>query len=126
MQKPQLVAVKWGCNSTPTPVDPEKEIRMGMLDRDWYKEKHQQDAKRKPLKIEPVHVTSKAKKEPAKIGWAMAIGFLCIALAGGYAVWITKNPPSQPPKMQAEKRLNDCIKPGNLIDDDVRKCMKGL
>ncbi|XJV38535.1 hypothetical protein AB3464_01435 [Pseudomonas asplenii] len=25
-----------------------------------------------------------------------------------------------------EKSLKDCIKPGNVIDDDVRKCMKGL
>lgn len=25
-----------------------------------------------------------------------------------------------------EKTLKDCIKPGNVIDDDVRKCMKGL
>ncbi|KPA87553.1 hypothetical protein PF66_05936 [Pseudomonas asplenii] len=24
------------------------------------------------------------------------------------------------------KALKDCIKPGNVIDDDVRKCMKGL
>lgn len=28
MQKPQLVAVKWGCNSTPTPVDPKIEKAM--------------------------------------------------------------------------------------------------
>lgn len=27
----------------------------------------------------------------------------------------------------ADKRtLQDCIKPGNLIDDDVRKCIKGF
>lgn len=25
-----------------------------------------------------------------------------------------------------EKPLKDCIKPGNVIDDDVRKCMKGI
>ncbi|SDT19326.1 hypothetical protein SAMN05216598_4356 [Pseudomonas asplenii] len=25
-----------------------------------------------------------------------------------------------------EKSLKDCIKPGNVINDDVRKCMKGL
>lgn len=24
-----------------------------------------------------------------------------------------------------QRTLQDCIKPGNLIDDDVRKCMKG-
>ena len=29
-------------------------------------------------------------------------------------------------EMQDEKQLKDCIKPGNVIDDDVRKCMKGL
>ncbi|WP_416424307.1 hypothetical protein RAM80_00670 [Pseudomonas sp. App30] len=28
---------------------------------------------------------------------------------------------------QPDRRtLQDCIKPGNLIDDDVRNCMKGL
>ncbi|MGV8860135.1 MAG: hypothetical protein ACOH2O_04870 [Pseudomonas sp.] len=29
-------------------------------------------------------------------------------------------------EMQDEKPLKDCMKPGNVIDDDVRKCMKGL
>jgi len=29
-------------------------------------------------------------------------------------------------EMQDEKPLKDCIKPGNVIDDDVRKCMKGM
>lgn len=29
-------------------------------------------------------------------------------------------------QIQDEKPLKDCIKPGNVIDDDVRKCMKGL
>lgn len=29
-------------------------------------------------------------------------------------------------EMQDERSLKECIKPGNLIDDDVRKCMKGL
>jgi len=24
------------------------------------------------------------------------------------------------------KTLRECIKPGNVIDDDVRKCMKGM
>ncbi|MCD5972032.1 hypothetical protein [Pseudomonas quasicaspiana] len=28
--------------------------------------------------------------------------------------------------IQDAKPLKDCIKPGNVIDDDVRKCMKGL
>jgi len=28
--------------------------------------------------------------------------------------------------IQDRKSLRDCIKPGNVIDDDVRKCMKGL
>ncbi|RMT26409.1 hypothetical protein [Pseudomonas amygdali] len=28
--------------------------------------------------------------------------------------------------MQDEKPLRDCGKPGNVIDDDVRKCMKGM
>jgi len=28
--------------------------------------------------------------------------------------------------IQDEKTLKDCIKPANLIDDDVRKCMKGI
>lgn len=28
--------------------------------------------------------------------------------------------------LQDEKPLKDCIKPGNVIDDDVRKCMKGI
>jgi hypothetical protein len=28
--------------------------------------------------------------------------------------------------LQDEKTLKDCIKPGNVIDDDVRACMKGL
>ncbi|KAA3534260.1 MULTISPECIES: hypothetical protein [Pseudomonas] len=27
---------------------------------------------------------------------------------------------------QDENPLRDCIKPGNVIDDDVRKCMKGM
>jgi len=25
-----------------------------------------------------------------------------------------------------KKPLKDCMKPGNVIDDDVRKCMKGI
>lgn len=29
-------------------------------------------------------------------------------------------------EMQDEKALKDCIKPGNVIDEDVRKCMKGM
>lgn len=29
-------------------------------------------------------------------------------------------------EMQDEKPLKECIKPNNVIDDDVRKCMKGL
>ncbi|WP_367279061.1 hypothetical protein [Pseudomonas sp.] len=29
-------------------------------------------------------------------------------------------------EIQDEKPLRDCMKPGNVIDDDVRKCMKGL
>lgn len=29
-------------------------------------------------------------------------------------------------EMPDEKSLKDCMKPGNVIDDDVRKCMKGL
>ncbi|TDV72656.1 hypothetical protein EC915_101802 [Pseudomonas sp. LP_7_YM] len=28
--------------------------------------------------------------------------------------------------LQDEKPLRACIKPGNVIDDDVRKCMKGI
>lgn len=28
--------------------------------------------------------------------------------------------------IQDQKTLKDCIKPGNVIDDDVRKCMKGI
>jgi hypothetical protein len=28
--------------------------------------------------------------------------------------------------MQDQRSLKECIKPGNVIDDDVRKCMKGL
>jgi hypothetical protein len=28
--------------------------------------------------------------------------------------------------LEDEKPLKDCIKPGNVIDDDVRKCMKGI
>jgi len=28
--------------------------------------------------------------------------------------------------IQDQKPLRDCMKPGNVIDDDVRKCMKGL
>ena len=28
--------------------------------------------------------------------------------------------------IQDEKPLRDCIKPGNVIDEDVRKCMKGI
>lgn len=29
-------------------------------------------------------------------------------------------------KAADKKALRECIKPGNLIDDDVRKCMNGL
>lgn len=29
-------------------------------------------------------------------------------------------------EMQDEKTLKECMKPGNVIDNDVRKCMKGL
>lgn len=28
--------------------------------------------------------------------------------------------------MPERKSLKECIKPGNVIDDDVRKCMKGM
>lgn len=28
--------------------------------------------------------------------------------------------------IQDQKPLKACIKPGNVIDDDVRKCMKGI
>jgi len=28
--------------------------------------------------------------------------------------------------MPERKSLRECIKPGNVIDDDVRKCMKGM
>ncbi|WP_341957923.1 hypothetical protein [Pseudomonas sp. RC10] len=29
-------------------------------------------------------------------------------------------------ELQDRKPLQDCIKPGNVIDDDVRKCVKGI
>lgn len=29
-------------------------------------------------------------------------------------------------EIREAKPLKDCMKPGNLIDDDVRKCMKGI
>lgn len=28
--------------------------------------------------------------------------------------------------IEDEKTLKDCMKPGNVIDEDVRKCMKGI